>query len=89
MGNTDPRIAEQIGEPTGWVAIDLSADQNAPAGQRGIWVGVAGDIKIDDMQGNLGTVIHNVPVGLWPFPCKMIYSTAHGTTASLLTWAYA
>lgn len=53
---------------------------------RSIWVGVAGNIKVDMMGGETAVTYSNVPVGRFVGAFTRVYST--GTTASSLIGEY-
>jgi hypothetical protein len=69
----------------GAALVDLSTtDAPAPLGQRGIYVGGAGDITCDMVNGETGIIFKNVPVGVFPICVTKIYKT--GTGATLLVY---
>lgn len=63
--------------------VDISSTDFTPTGGRlirGIWVGVAGNIVLQDLEGNNATFVA-VPIGL--FPCggaKVIKTSTTATT---------
>jgi hypothetical protein len=70
----------------GAAVITKSDTANLPTGARQIWVGGAGDVKIDTISGDAVTFVA-VPAGtLLPVQAKKVYST--GTTATNLVALY-
>lgn len=69
------------------VAVNLTADTTALSGVRSVYVGTAGHIKIDGIDGGTET-LKNHPVGYMLVQPSKIYSTANGTTAADLVLIY-
>lgn len=67
---------------TGAVAITPSNGADLPTAALGIYVGVAGDVKVDMVNGNEGIVFKAAPVGILRVHAKKVYAT--GTTATNL-----
>lgn len=70
-------------------AITLSGDTAfAPPTQR-IWVGGAGNVKVDTVGGQTGVVYTAVPAGSYlTIRATKVYSTSNGTTATNLVAEY-
>lgn len=60
----------------------LAAGVTAPTVTRRIYVGVSGDVKIDEAGGETGIVYKAVPVGMLDVHATKVYAT--GTTATNL-----
>lgn len=56
---------------------DTVADENGPF--RALFIGVAGDVKVTCIDGTTPT-FKNVPVGILPVACSMVWSTGTGVT---------
>lgn len=70
------------------VAVNLAADTTALTGVRSIYVGVAGDVKVDLTDGGTGITFKAHANGyLWAQVSK-VYSTVNGTTATDLLLLY-
>lgn len=64
------------------VAVDVSASDQT-VNTRGLWVGGAGNVKVDMKRGGAGVTFSAVPAGtLLPFRITKIYNS--GTTATLM-----
>jgi hypothetical protein len=70
------------------VAVNLGADTTGLSGVRAVYVGVAGDVKIDGQDGGTGVTFKAHPVGYLLVQPSKIYSTANGTTATDLVLIY-
>lgn len=70
------------------VAVSLAADTTGLSGVRAVYVGVAGDVKIDGVNGGSGVTFKGHPVGYLLAQPSKIYSTANGTSATDLVLIY-
>lgn len=70
------------------LAVSLAADTTGLSGVRAVYVGVAGDVKIDGIDGGSAVVFKAHPVGYMLAQPSKIYSTANGTTATDLVLIY-
>ena len=68
-----------------FVAVVPSDATFLPAGCRGIYVGVTGDVSLND-EDNVNTVFTAVPVGFMPCGARRVNST--GTTATNMVALY-
>lgn len=68
-------------------SVNLDTDTAYAEPLIAVWVGVAGDLKVDLADEGMGITFPNVPVGWFTAQITKIYSTANGTTASSLRWA--
>ena len=90
MATRGGRMLMDSGPPPNWVPINLATDspfsavEGAPEACRGIFIGVAGNIKVDTAGGQ--TVTIPAPAGQLSGEFTKVYSTANGTTASSLFW---
>lgn len=66
------------------VPVNLGADTIPNQPFDALYVGVAGNIKVDMANTGLAVVFSNVPVGMFAVSCTKVYSTANGTTATNL-----
>ena len=62
-------------------AVDLGGD-TALVGCRGLYIGVAGDLKVDLVDGGVGLVFKSHPAGYFLGQPTKVYSTANGTSAT-------
>jgi hypothetical protein len=69
-----------------FAVITPSDSTDLPNATRGIWVGVAGDIKVNGLTTGTGIVLKNAPVGLLVGQFSRVYAT--GTTATDLVAEY-
>lgn len=82
VGQTTPASSAFLVSPSDSTNFETDAGEVVP---RAIYVGVAGDLKVDMI--NDGTVTFlNLPVGLYPFRVSKIYST--GTTCTSMIALY-
>lgn len=70
------------------IAIDVSGgDQTLEAGCRAIWVGGAGNVKVDFVSQGTAITLTGVPAGtLLPIQVSKVYNS--GTTATTMTALY-
>jgi hypothetical protein len=79
---TGPNVQKMIPAPNGY-AITPNNSTDLPNNIRAIYVGSAGDIKVDFVDSGSGVVIKNATAGsILPFQVKRVYAT--GTTATNL-----
>jgi len=73
-------------QAAGAVAVNLGSDTPFANPTFGVWVGGAGNLKVDMLNGDaasIGVVFTAVPAGsLMPIQVTKIYSTVNGTTAT-------
>jgi hypothetical protein len=74
--------------PSKATTITLTNDTALAAGCRGVYVGTAGNLKVDMRMGEAGVVFANLPVGKHGMEISKIYSTANGTSASNILALY-
>lgn len=67
---------------TGAAAITTSDSADLATAALGIYVGVAGDVKVDMVNGDSAIVFKAAPVGILRVHAKKVYAT--GTTATNL-----
>jgi len=83
-------VPDLISPATHAFEINPSDEDELDIRTRAIYVGTAGDLTVtfvDDDTGELGKVTFaNLPVGLWPFRVKQVWSS--GTDASDLVGVY-
>jgi len=86
------KLITDSGPPPNWVAINTAGDSlisgvaGAPAAARGIFVGGAGNVKVDTAGGQ--TVTIPAPIGQLSGEFVKVYSAANGTTATTLFWTW-
>lgn len=79
---TGPNVQKMIPAPNGY-AITPDNDADLPDNVRALYVGSAGDIKVDFVDSGSGVVIKNTTAGsILPVQIKRVYAT--GTTATNL-----
>ena len=78
----DQGVPEDLGSVNGAIAVSLaSVDYVAPAGVRGLYVGVAGEVKVDLPDGSTGITFKSLAAGIeHAIAVTKIYKT--GTTAT-------
>lgn len=81
-GQTTPASSAFTVSPNDTTDFLDDAGQYVP---RAIYVGVAGDLKVDMIDSGTVTFL-NLPVGLYPFRVRKIYDT--GTSASSMIALY-
>ena len=82
-GESDGRNAPAFGAVV--VTTNDSTDlTKAPT--RALYIGVAGDVKVDMMDGSAGVVFKAAPVGVLPIRVTRVYAT--GTTATNIVALY-
>lgn len=80
MSSTYNRASNLRDPPGGVVVIDYSGgDQVITVPMIRVWIGVAGHLKVDMLDGTTGT-FSNMPVGMWDMRAIKIYQT--GSTAA-------
>lgn len=70
------------------VAVNLAADTTGLSGVRGVYVGVAGDVKVDLTDGGTGIIFKAHANGYMWAQVSKVYSTANGTAATDLLLLY-
>lgn len=85
MGNSNRELtaSSAVASNAAVVTPADGADLPIPA-TKGIWVGVAGDVKVDTMGGQ--TVIFKAPVGLLRVQAKRVYATLTTATNMVALW---
>ncbi len=73
-------------EPENAFAITPADGADLASATRSIWVGVAGNIKVDLVGSGTGVIYPNVPAGRWVIAATRVYSTS--TTATSLIGEY-
>lgn len=73
------------GPAEGGVSVSPHDTNDLVKACKALYVGVAGDIKVDHVDGSTITY-KNVPVGVFPIMCSRVYST--GTGASQIIALY-
>jgi len=82
VGQTTPASSAFLVSPSDTTDFLTDAGELVP---RAIYVGVAGDLKVDMIDSGTVTFL-NLPVGLYPLRVRKIYTT--GTTASSMIALY-
>jgi hypothetical protein len=81
MGNNNyqPQLATPISRRAAAVTPSDTVDLSEFAA-RGLYIGVAGDVKVDILESGTGITFKSVPVGFLAVSVRRVYST--GTTAT-------
>lgn len=76
---TAPRMDKTLGLATGGFSISPDNDNDLTTPASAIYVGGAGDIKVDTIDGDTLTFVSH-PVGYLPVQVKKVYATGTGAT---------
>lgn len=80
-------VSELVASSPHFTVCTPSNTVDLPETTRAIWVGVAGDVKVDSAEGDTAVVIPNVSAGMMhSFRVKRVYAT--GTTATSILVIY-
>ena len=65
-------------------STDSTPSRNDPKGvaliPRALWVGVAGDVKVDMADGSTSITYKNAPIGVLPIQVSKVYKVGTGAT---------
>ena len=82
------RAPDTLSAPSSnFVAVTPSDSADLPNGEcRGLYVGVAGDLTVDDCNGHTSVLFKNAAVGYHPISCRRVRAT--GTAAANVNALY-
>ena len=74
--------AEIVNNAGGDIAPTRTDMHGKPLSARALYIGVAGNVKVDLADGTTGVVFKNAPVGERPWAVTKVYQTPGGTAAT-------
>lgn len=80
--------AEAVTLAADWTPT-LTDSQGNALKPRALWIGGAGAVKVDFIDGTTGILLSGIPAGTrLPIAISKVYSTVNGTTATLIIALY-